>query len=103
MASLDILGNVIPYIANEEEKIIEEKLQNATKSNDSNFELVRPTDFERFCTKVDGKALWDNSGFRQCIMEEYTQKDLVSMNLLCKTYNLTLSYGSFGLKCEGTV
>jgi len=87
----------------EEEKKIEIQLQNASKENKSDFQLIRPAEFERFCAKIDGTANWDNSGFRQCIKEDYTQKDLIAMSLLCKTYNLTMSYGSYGVKCEGKV
>ena len=87
----------------EAEKKIESQIQNASKSNNSEFHLVRPAEFERFCTKVDGISYWDNSGFRQCTKEEYTQKDLIAMNLLCKTFNLTLTYGSYGVRCEGKV
>ena len=87
----------------EAEKKIEQQIANASKANETEFKLERPLEFERFCTKIDGKSFWDNSGFRQCIKEEYVQKDLIAMNLLCKTFNLTLSYGSYGVKCEGRV
>ena len=87
----------------EEAKKIEQAIINESKANNSNFQLVRPTDFERFCATVDGTATWDNSGFRQCLKEDYTQKDLIAMNLLCKTFNLTMSYGSYGVKCEGQI
>ncbi len=50
---------------------------------------------------MKGTPKWDSSGFKQCIVRENTEKNLVSMSFLCKKFNLNLSYGSDGIKCEG--
>lgn len=81
----------------EDVKKIEQEIENATEL----IEPKEPNDFISFCDKVDGISSWDNNGFRQCILEEYSDKNLVVMNLLCKKFNLSLSYGSYGVKCEG--
>src|SRR3989344_3832311 len=60
-----------------------------------------PEEFLKTCNKMRGEPTWDNSGFRQCSIEYFTDKDIIAMNLLCKKYNLSLTYGSFGVKCEG--
>jgi hypothetical protein len=96
----------------EEEKLIEFELENVVKSihEESNAtdaaeiaNIDAPEEFILFCDKLDGVAEWGNAGYRQCIVKKPTEKNLVVMNLLCKKFNLTLSYGSFGVKCEGTV
>ena len=63
-----------------------------------------PSDFITFCKTIDAVPNWDNSGFRQCALADNTsEKNLIVMKFLCKKFNLTLSYGSFGVKCEGKV
>lgn len=81
----------------EDVKQIGKEIGNATET----FGIVKPDDFITFCRKVDGASTWDNQGFRQCILKESSEKNLIVMNLLCKKFNLSLSYGSFGVKCEG--
>ena len=80
-------------------KKIEQEIKNATEP----VSLEKPDDFVTFCKKVDGSPNWDSGGFRQCIVQDSSEKNLIVMNLLCKKFNLTLSYGSFGVKCEGTI
>ncbi|HLC60879.1 hypothetical protein J4480_01675 [Candidatus Woesearchaeota archaeon] len=82
----------------EDVKKIEKEIKNATEE----VGMEKPEDFITFCKKVDGIANWDNMGFRQCIVKD-SEKNLIVMNLLCRKFNLTLSYGSFGVKCEGTI
>ena len=82
----------------EEEKKIEKEIENTTQT----FSIEKPSDFISFCRKVDGISNWDNTGFRQCIVKD-SEKNLIVMNLLCKKFNLSLSYGSFGVKCEGRI
>ncbi|MEK6984715.1 MAG: hypothetical protein AABX33_09145 [Nanoarchaeota archaeon] len=81
----------------EDVKKIENEIKNATEF----VGMDKPEDFITFCDKVDGNSNWDNSGFRQCIIKDNSEKNLIVMNLLCKKFNLSLSYGSFGVKCEG--
>ena len=81
----------------EEVKQIEKEIKNATET----FAVVKPDDFITFCKKVDGIPIWDSQGFRQCAMKDSSEKNLIVMNLLCRKFNLSLSYGSFGVKCEG--
>jgi len=81
----------------EEVKEIEKEIKNATDT----FNVEKPNEFVTFCDKVDGISNWDNAGFRQCVVKDSSEKNLIVMNLLCKKFNLTLSYGSFGVKCEG--
>ena len=83
----------------EDVKKIEKEIRNATEA----VSIEKPTDFITFCNKVDGIPDWDNKGFRQCVVEDSSEKNLIVMNLLCKKFNLSLSYGSFGVKCEGTI
>ena len=88
----------------EEVKEIEKEIENASKANVSEpINIEKPNDFITFCDKVDGASNWDNSGFRQCVVEDSSEKNLIVMNLLCKKFNLSLSYGSFGVKCEGKI
>ena len=81
----------------EDVKNIEKEIKNASES----INIKKPSDFIAFCEKIDGVSNWDNSGLRQCVVQDYSEKNLVVMNLLCKKFNLSLSYGSFGVKCEG--
>jgi len=84
-------------------KKIEKEIENATKSNKTEIvNIQRPEEFITFCRKVDGAYSWDSSGFRQCVIRESSEKNLITMDLLCKKFNLTLGYGSYGVKCEGT-
>ena len=86
----------------QEVKKIENEIKNGTNINKSEIMgMQKPEDFINFCRKVDGAPIWDNSGFRQCTVKDSSEKNLVVMNLLCKKFNLTLNYGSFGVKCEG--
>ena len=80
-----------------EKKTLEQEIKNVTQ----NFNAEIPTSFINFCRQVDGTSNWDNTGFRQCTLSEPSEKNLIVMKLLCSKYNLTLSYGSFGVKCEG--
>ena len=81
----------------DEKKTLEEELKNITE----NFNAEIPTSFINFCRQVDGTSNWDSSGFRQCTVDDPSEKNLITMRLLCKKFNLTLSYGSYGVKCEG--
>ena len=83
----------------EDVKKIEREIKNASATVD----IQKPTDFVTFCDKVDGTSSWDNIGFRQCIVKETSEKNLIVMSLLCKKFNLSLSYGSYGVKCEGKI
>lgn len=80
-------------------KKIEKEIENATET----FAVAKPEDFITFCKKVDGLPNWDNQGFRQCTVKDSSEKNLIVMNLLCRKFNLSLSYGSFGVKCEGKI
>ena len=86
----------------QEVKKIENEIKNASEFNKTEIaNIQKPEDFISFCRKVDGASSWDNSGFRQCVVKDSSEKNLIVMDLLCKKFNLTLSYGSFGVKCEG--
>ena len=80
-------------------KKIEKEIKNATES----INMKKPDDFITFCRQVDGIPNWDNKGFRQCTVPDSSEKNLIVMDLLCKKFNLSLSYGSFGVKCEGKI
>ena len=86
------------YITISPEKRI---LQNETRNMTENFNAEIPSSFINFCREVEGAPNWDSAGFRQCVLGEPSEKNLIVMKLLCKKFNLTLSYGSFGVKCEG--
>ncbi|MBI2657729.1 hypothetical protein HYX08_03475 [Candidatus Woesearchaeota archaeon] len=81
----------------EEVKELEKELKNSTET----FSIEKPADFIKFCKDVDGVPVWDSTGFRQCIHKDSTEKNLIVMNILCRKFNLSLSYGSYGVKCEG--
>ncbi len=89
----------------------EEKQEyNASKeaeNDNQNARLSKPDDFINFCRKVNGRSEWDSSGMKKCIIidssEKNLEKNMVIMNLLCKKFNLTMTYGSYGVKCEGKV
>ena len=83
-----------------ETRKIENEIINSSAKNLSG-QIVIPSDFVKFCKTVDGVSNWDNSGFRQCALADTSDKNLIVMGFLCKKFNLTLSYGSFGVKCEG--
>ena len=83
----------------EDVKKIEKEIKNSTEP----INMEKPNDFIAFCNKVDGASNWDNKGFRQCIIKDSSEKNLIVMGILCKKFNLSLSYGSFGVKCEGKV
>ena len=78
-------------------KEIKKEINNATEV----VTLQRPSEFIEFCRQVDGSYIWDNVGFKQCTTGDISEKNIIAMNVLCKKFNLTLSYGSFGVKCEG--
>ena len=75
--------------------------EKSLEKNNESITVMVPEEFLKTCNKMRGEPKWDNSGFRQCSIEDFTDKDIISMNLLCKRYNLSLTYGSFGVKCEG--
>jgi len=81
----------------EDVKQIEKEIKNTSKT----VTAEKPNDFTTFCEKVDGVAKWDSTGFRQCIIGEYSERSLIVMDILCKKFNLTLTYGSFGVRCDG--
>ena len=83
----------------EDVKKIEQEIKNATEA----VQIEAPNEFVTFCKKVDGISSWDNAGFRQCVVKDSSEKNLIVMNLLCKKFNLSLSYGSFGVRCEGKI
>lgn len=85
----------------EEVKTINKEIQSAAKNLSE--AIIIPNDFVLFCKEIDGTPNWDNTGLRQCVKEDTSEKSLTAMNLLCKKFNLSLSYGSFGVKCEGRV
>ena len=89
----------IPKDAEKTEKgIVNSSVKNLSES------VTIPSDFITFCKTIDAVPNWDNSGFRQCTLADNTsEKNLIVMKFLCKKFNLTLSYGSFGVKCEGKV
>ena len=80
----------------EEVKNIEKEIKNASES----VIISEPKDFVAFCKQIGGISKWDSNGFKQCSSDDYTQKNLIMMKLLCQKFNLSLSYGSFGVKCE---
>jgi hypothetical protein len=83
-------------------KIIEEEIKNASESEDTII-VETPNDFVTFCSKTGGTPEWDSSGLRKCTIVDSTEKNLLVMDLLCRKFNLTMSYGSYGVRCEGTV
>ena len=84
-----------------EVKNIENEIDNASKSNLSQQIITEiPNDFVKFCYTIEGTPYWDSTGAKSCSMDDYSQKNLIVMGFLCKKFNLTLSYGSFGVKCE---
>lgn len=64
------------------------------------IEIIKPVEFINFCEGVKGKAVWDDTGYRSCSLTSTDQKDVVVMSVFCKKFNLTISYGSFGVKCQ---
>ena len=91
------------FITVPEDTELNKEIKNASESLDDPININMPNDFITFCKKVDGQTSWDNAGFRQCIVDDSTEKNLIVMSLLCKKFNLTLSYGSYGVKCEGKI
>ena len=79
------------------------KLISNTSEKNLSDSITIPKDFVAFCENIDGISKWDNTGFRQCTLNEPSEKNLMEMKLLCKKYNLSLSYGSFGVRCEGKI
>ncbi len=67
----------------EDVKKIEKEIENATEA----ISIEKPNEFITFCDKVDGIPNWDNAGFRQCVVKDPSEKNLIVMNLLCKICN----------------
>jgi hypothetical protein len=86
----------------EQKKKIDEQIEQAAHSNRS-VPISEPTEFLTFCQRVDGAYRWDHTGLRECTVPEISERNIMVMDLLCKTFNLSLSYGSYGIKCEGTI
>ncbi len=76
------------------------KIKSEIKKANESISIEKPSDFISFCKQVDGIPNWDSKGFRQCTVPDSSEKNLVLMNFLCRKFNLSLSYGSFGVKCE---
>ena len=93
------------FITPAEVQKIEKEISNATKSQavSVSMTLEKPEDFIAFCKAINGIPEWDSRGMRQCSREDFSEKSLSVMNFFCKKFNLSLSYGSFGIKCEGKV
>ena len=85
------------------EKKIAEEIREAQSNATDAFNIEEPSEFVTFCKQIDGAYRWDNTGLRECTVADNSEKNLIVMNLLCKKFNLSLSYGSYGVKCEGTV
>jgi len=67
-------------------------------------ELTRPIEFVRFCEGLEGKAEWDSEGYRSCSIDTTDDsKDVVAMSVFCKKFNLTMSYGSYGVRCHNDI
>ena len=62
----------------EDVKNIEKEIKSANET----FSIATPQDFVAFCRNVDGVSNWDNNGFRQCILKDASEKNLIVMNLL---------------------
>ncbi len=81
----------------DEVKILKKEAQGQSQELD----LKKPVEFINFCEELDGKAEWDSQGFRSCEIDSTEEKDVVVMNVFCKKFELNLSYGSYGVKCDG--
>ncbi len=76
-------------------------LKKAAGQQPQQIELSKPAEFISFCEDLDGKAEWDSGGYRSCSIDSTEGKDVVVMNVFCKKFELNLSYGSYGVRCEG--
>jgi len=65
------------------------------------LELEKPVEFITFCEELDGQAEWDSGGYRSCSLDSTDGKDVVTMSVFCRKFDLNLSYGSYGVRCEG--
>jgi len=65
-------------------------------------EFVKPIEFINFCKNVKGHPEWDNTGYRECILDSTDEKDVIVMSVFCRKFDLNMSYGSFGIKCQGS-
>ena len=74
-------------------------LKEEAKSADS-LSLEKPAEFINFCEELDGKAEWDSQGYRSCSMESTDDKEVLIMSVFCKKFELNMSYGSYGVRCE---
>ena len=84
------------------EKKIAEEIKQAGANSSGAMNIEEPKEFVTFCRQIDGSYRWDNTGLRECTVTDTSEKNLIVMNLLCKKFNLSMSYGSYGIKCEGT-
>jgi len=50
---------------------------------------------------LKNEAEGDSGGYRSCSIDSTEGKDVVVMNVFCKKFELNLSYGSYGVRCEG--
>ena len=74
-------------------------LKEEAKSADS-LSLEKPVEFINFCEELDGKAEWDSAGYRSCSLESTNDKEVLVMSVFCKKFDLNMSYGSYGVRCE---
>ncbi len=77
------------------------KLKKEAHTQPQEIVLEKPIEFIDFCGELDGEAEWDSTGYRSCSLESTDGKDVVVMNVFCKKFGLNLSYGSFGIRCQG--
>src|SRR3989338_6914034 len=77
------------------EKKIAKEIEEATSNATDSISIEEPEEFVTFCRQVDGAYRWDNTGLRECTVSDSSEKNLIVMNLLCKKYNLSMSYGSY--------
>lgn len=65
------------------------------------MELTKPVEFINFCNGIKGTPEWDSSGYRKCVMDSTDEQDVIVMSVVCRKFDLNLSYGSYGVACEG--
>jgi hypothetical protein len=76
------------------------QIQEEAKNADT-VELTRPIEFITFCEGLSGTVEWDSEGYRSCSIDTTNDnKDVVAMSVFCKKFNLTMSYGSYGVRCH---
>lgn len=76
-------------------------LKKGAREQPQQIELQKPADFIKFCEELDGTPEWDSRGFRSCALDSTDEKDVVVMSVFCRKFELNLSYGSYGVKCDG--